>query len=676
MTKTKQDCLVALISIFFCIILYFNSLWGIFIFDDHHSVVNNLLIKDARKIPLFFKGYYTSEIEIPRGMFRPLLLLTFSFNYIFSGLQPLGYHIINILFHFVNGILFYSLLRLLKPDLPFGLAFLFNLLFLSHPLNTEAVAYISSRSDLMIFLFIFLGSIGLLKKRFAFASFSYMLGLLSKETALIFPFLILMFHFLSPPLELDVIGERRVAQIKNRYFFYVTLAAATILYWLYRQILFGHSSGILAPLQNQIRSPWSNILTQSAVSLFYLRLFIWPNPLTIHHNFPVLNSLSEPLAFFSVAAISLIIILAFILRKKLPLMSFGLAWYIICLLPKFYASLHIVAAEHHFYLPSFGIYLIFAVMLKDVYLKFKRKFIIVSAGILSVFTVLVWFRNYEYKDELTFWKKSLTVDPWSPIVHHNLGLVYNDIGLYPEAEEELKKALSLAPPYADNVIKSVAENLANTYRLQKKFKEALEQINEAIGRGFYNFGTYQSLGVIYLDMKDYEKAEEAFKKGLSLNPKSAGILYNLGLLYLKKSALSEAQNFFQEAIKHNPDSYYAYYSLGYVLEEKGRIDAAIKAYEKAVRLQPRIADAHYRLGTLYTKKADPRALWELKETVRLAPNFAEGHINLAVLYASLMPPQLELAREHAQKALFLGYAVDKNFLKMIGVEEMQKHKKE
>lgn len=677
MKQIKQDFLVVGLCAIFCIILYFNSLWGIFIFDDYHSVINNLFIKDARHIPLFFKGHYTSEVEIPRGMFRPLLLLTFSFNYFFSGLQPLGYHIINILLHFVNGILFYSLLRLLKPDLPFPLALLFSLLFLAHPLNTEAVGYISSRSDLMVFLFIFIGSICYLKKRLALALFSYLLGLLSKETALVFPFLIAMFDFLKPTLQANSTEEKQVSRTRNKYFFYLALVAAAILYWLYRQFLFGKSASIIAvSLQNPTRSFYANMLTQSAVALFYLRLFIWPQPLTMHHNFPILDSLSEPLALFSIIILATAVVFIFLFRKKNPLISLGLAWYLICLLPKFYAPLHIVAAEHHFYLPSFGIYLILAVTLKKLYVKFKRKFYIITIGILCLFTILVWFRNYEYKDTLTFWRKSAETEPSSPIVHHNLGVIYNDIGLYPEAEEELKKALSLAPAYADNAVKSVAENLSNTYRLQKKFNEALAQINKIIESGLYNFGTYQCLGTIYLDMKDEDKAEEAWKKGLQLNPKYSGLLYNLGLLYLRKSQSLKAKEFFRQAIEYDPDLYSAYYSMGYILEGEGQIDSAIKFYEKSVSLEPRFVNAHYRLSTLYTKKSDPRALWELKETTRLAPNFTEAHIHLAVLYSSMEPPQMELAKEHAKKALALGYEVNSNFLKIIGLEENKGGEKE
>lgn len=671
MNQSKQNLLIVSLFSFSCLLLYFNSLKGIFIFDDAHSIITNLYIKNIRHIPMFFKGYYTSDTEVPVGMFRPLLLLTFSFNYLFSGLSPIGYHIINTLLHFLNGILFYYLLRLLfsgranpqkgnlTQEFPFTLSVFISLLFLAHPLNTEAVAYISSRSDLLVYFLILLAFTCYLKRKFWVTFFLYIFALLTKETALVLPFLIAAHLFIFYKNEKD--NPRA-----SIFFFYLAIIALSAFYWFIRQ-------GILdsIPAQNSPppRGPWPNILTQSGVTFYYLRLFLWPHPLTIHHNFPILYSLSDPRAFLSISAVISLIILGFVLRKKYPLIGFGLGWYFICLIPKFYGSLNIVASEHHFYLPSFGVYLILAALTKDLFLKFKRKFIISAVGIICLFTILVWFRNYEYKDEYTFWRSALAADPSSPIAHYNVGMVYMNMGLYPEAEAKFKKSLELAPKNAANLFKNIRENTATVYRMQGKYKESLALFLKNIESGLYNFGTYQNLGVLYQEMKDDKKAEEAWRKGLGLNPKSSGILYNLARLYTRKKAFTKAKEYFQQAIDVNPDFFAVYFGLGNVLEEEGEIDAAIKAYAKAASLKPNFVDVHYRLGTLYAQRSNPKALFEFRITIRLAPDFAEAHNNLAVLYASMQPPQLELAKEHAQKALSLGYEVNKNFLKLIGLGE-------
>ncbi|OGX20490.1 MAG: hypothetical protein A2Y00_05130 [Omnitrophica WOR_2 bacterium GWF2_43_52] len=625
-------------------------------------------------------------------MFRPLLLITFSFNYFFSGLKVFGYHIINLLFHFLNGILFYSLLTLLgssgiafvrapknqsasKPSnhLPFGLIFITTLLFLAHPINTEAVCYISSRSDLMVSFFILAGVICYFRKSFFVASVLYLMGILTKETALVFPLLLFFFHYLIFQQEIEIPRNDK----RRLFFFYLFLIGISIFYWIYHGIVSGQQAHQMVPFfsANPIRSPWANILTQAAVTVFYLKLFLWPSPLTIHHAFPILHTLLQPLAFFSIIAILMLALLTFTLRKTRPLISIGLGWYLICLLPKYYGFLNVVAAEHHFYLPSFGIYLILAVLLRNLYVQRKRHFIIVAAGILSICTTLVVFRNNDYGNEFTFWKKALEFDSRSALAHHNLGIAYIHKGLYHEAEDELKKALSVAPPYANRLIKQTRENLANVYRLEKKFREALDEINKNISGGSYDFGTFQSIGVIYWDMKNEKKAQEIWEKGLQINPQASGILYNLGLLYTGRKQFSQAKKYFQKAISADPDSYAAYFGLGRILEETGEVNSAIKAYEQATRLQANFVDAHYYLGLLYAKKYDSRALYELKKTVLLAPDFEKAHNDLAVLYASMEPPQMALAREYAQKALSLGYPVDESFLKIIGLEKNEELKK-
>ena len=678
MNQTKQNLLIVSLFSFFCLSLYFNSLKGIFIFDDAHSIITNLYIKDIRHIPMFFKGYYTSDPEIPIGMFRPLLLLTFSFNYLFSGIQPLGYHIINTLIHFLNGILFYYLLRLLfsghtnpqkgnsTQGFPFTLSVFISLLFLAHPLNSETVTYISSRSDLLVYFLTLSAFICYLKRNFLATLLLYTLALLTKETALVLPFLIAAHIFIFYKNEKN-------SPMAGIFLFYLATIALSAFYWSIRNIILSAISKENFPLP---QGPWPNILTQAGVTLYYLRLFLWPHPLTIHHNFPIFHSLFDPRAFLSISAIFPSVLLGFVLRKKYPLISFGIGWYFICLIPKFYGSLNIVASEHHFYLPSFGVYLIIAALTKDLYLKFRRKFVISAIGIICLFTILVWFRNYEYKDEYTFWRSALRADPSSPIAHYNVGMVYMNMGLYPEAEAMFKKSLEHAPTNATNLLKNIRENTATLYRMQGKYKESLALFLKNIDSGFYNFGTYQNLGVLYQEMKDDGKAEEAWRKGLSLNPKSSGILYNLARLYARKKDFQKAKEYFQQAIDVNPDFFALYFGLGNVLEEEGEIDVAIKAYEKAASLKPNFVDVHYRLGTLYAQKANSRALWHFKEAIRLNSNFSEAYNNLAVLYASMEPPQLELARGHAKKALSLGYAVNKNFLRLIGLPDNTAGQKE
>lgn len=660
MNKNTQDKLAILLIIVVNFIIYFNSLGNTFVFDDIHSIRDNLFIKEAQYIPLFLKGHYTS-LPLPRGMFRPLLLITFSFNYFFSGLQPLGYHIINILLHFLNGVLFYSLFRFLKKDIPFGLALIICLLFIVHPINSETVNYITCRSDLLVTFFILSSFLSYVRGKFLLPVFLYIFTLLTKETAIVFPLLAYTYDFI-----MGVQQESADRPSKKRVIFYIALIGISISYLIYRRITFGLSASIVAPLSSPLRSLWSNVLTQSAVTLFYLRLFIWPYPLTIHHAFPELNSIFNPLSFLSVLGIFVIICLIFVLKKRYSLISLGIAWYLLCLFPKFYAPLYVVAAEHHFYLSGFGIYLILAVICQGLYLRLRRKFLIIATGIISVFALLVWFRNYEWKDAFSLWKSAARVDPGSAIAQHDLGAEYLEKGMYQEAQEHIIKAMSLTNNIQTQVLSRMG--LAKImWESKRKFAEAEAILKEALTLNPKDYRIYLFLGSLYEGVGREQEAEEIWKKGLNFHPHSADIRIKLGVIYLRKHDFKEARSYFLSAIKSNPDSYLAFFGLGLVSDDELDTEGAIEAYKKSIKLNPAYAPSHCRLGTLYAQKADPRALRHLKEAVKLDPNFAEAYNNLAVLYASMEPPKLELAREHAQRALDLGYPVNKEFLKVIAL---------
>lgn len=680
MTKQAQNIIVVTLLLAFTVALYFNSLWGIFLFDDGHSIQDNLFVKDARYIPYFFKGYYTSAPHVPKGMLRPLLLLTFSFNYYFSGLSPLGYHIINMVLHFLNGVLFFyflSILRTVSPRVgpyditkqqafPFGLCIITSLIFLAHPLNTEAVCYISSRSDLLVCAFILSGLICYHQHRRIAAFFLYAIGLLAKETALVFPLLAVTLDLIYRPEELR---DKQLFRLQALPF-YLMIGLLTILYLVCRSIVlnFGAAYTFTAPFTSNVRGMEANIAIQAIVSFFYLRMFLFPHPLAIHHNFPEFRTLFSPLPVLAVSGIAALLILAWAVRSKRPLVSLGIFWYFICLLPKFYGTLHIVAAEHHFYLAGFGVYLLLAELLSGGYARFKRKFFILAAGVLAIFFVLVISRNSDYRSEYAFWRSAVLSDPTSAVAHHNLGLAYVEKQDYKAAEEEFKKSLELSPVHSSHGKKTARENLANIYRLQKNYDQAIAYINENIKLGIGDFSSYQNLGVIYSDMGDFEKAEQSWKKGLSLYPYASGIHASLGLLSLRKNNLADAKRYFQAAIASDPDIALGYFGLGEAAEKESDAGLAIGFYEKTLVKDPDYILAHYQLSKLYfSKKEYLKAARALTNVIRLNPYLPEAHYNLAVLYLAIDPPLIEEARYHLKQALFLGFPVDAKLLDILAV---------
>ena len=113
----NQKSLLAVMAIFTTVgLAYFNSLSNPFIFDDRHTIVENNYIKHRETLPNLFTNKITS-LPITKGMWRPLLMLSFAFNYFISGLSPHSYHLINILLHFLNAVMLYLLLETFLKEL-------------------------------------------------------------------------------------------------------------------------------------------------------------------------------------------------------------------------------------------------------------------------------------------------------------------------------------------------------------------------------------------------------------------------------------------------------------------------------------------------------------------------------------------------------------------------------
>ncbi|MBU1523711.1 MAG: tetratricopeptide repeat protein, partial [Candidatus Omnitrophica bacterium] len=656
--KGKEHIFILLLAVV-TFLIYSSSIRAPFIFDDNHLIVENVFIKSAKYFSEFFKGFVTSY-PIPKGMCRPLLMLTFGFNYLQGGLSPVGYHIINILFHFLNACLLYFLLKFLNKSVPRGLLFIITLLFVVHPLNTEAVTYISSRSDLMVTFFIISGFFLYLKGKYTLSCLMYVPALLTKETGLVLPLLILGYGFCY---RMNGFKSFKKNLGGKNISIYAGLVLITALWVIYRSTIFSSTPSIIT------RSYYSNILIQSAVTLLYLKLFIFPHPLNILHYISHLNSLGNPLVLISTLVVLSLILLIFIFRKRKPLISLGLIWFLICLLPKFYARLAFPAMEHHFYLPSVGIYIVLAVILNNLYLKRKKYFLYMGAGVISLFSLLTFLRNYEYKDAVLFWKISSQRNPKSAYIHNEVGREYLKRNKLNRAEGKFKKALMFSKRAADTIISK--KMLSAVYYHKKNYHQAEKLLNELLKLNPPPPGTYEGLGKIYLEMAKEKEAITFWNKELSLYPQRPSIYVQFGLYYLKKKEFIKAEDFFQKARQKNPDFYLSYYGLGKIWENNKDYDKAIKYYQKALSLNPACAYSHYALGRLYGKMGNFLALGELEKTIELDSNFARAHNDLAVLYASMNPPNWELAKKHIEIAKALGYSVKKTLLKEIGDGELK-----
>jgi len=696
MIEQRKEILAIILLCAVTFAAYINTLPNTFIFDDNHMIVKNNYIKNTQYIPLFFKGEITSE-PIAKGMYRPILMLSFMFNYLTGGLKPYGYHLINILIHFLNAVLLYLLLKFLLIELKFALRLAITLIFCLHPINTEAVAYISSRSDLLCSFFILSGFYayilsqvkgGSLKIRgeglggdsplrrkrgqflYLLSLCLYPLGLLTKESGLVFLGLIFAYELFYTQ---DILRNLKRVLLRLLPFLLLTFG-----YLFLQKAIFGNVFGLFGkvrPSAFPLRPLSANILTQAAVSFFHLYLFFFPFNLCIDHNFPIITTLATPLGLISLILIFVLITTCLFLRSRtIPIVGFSCLWYFICLSPKFYARLNLVAAEHQAYLAYFSLYFIFGFLLakwriKKIYLRQLFFFI------LGLFFLLTVLRNLQWRNKYILWKSTLKVNPDSGIAKAELWVDLYNQGLFVEAETFLKDSAKTASSKHTRIISLL--NLAIYYALRdepEKGLEILEQKKNYLLRA-YPFGYYKNLGFIKMRMGEIEEAGDAWVRALRFSPNNARIEAMLGVLYLEHfSDFKKAKEYFNESIKHNPNSVIAHLGLARALENED-LKEAIRQYQEVIRISPRHPLGYFYLGLIYAQKLlSSEAEWYFKKATEVSPNFAPAYYNLCIFYLSLPEPDFERAQEYFDKARELGYKIDSEIKDMLQKREISLEK--
>lgn len=462
--------LILVLAGFFC---YANSFSNQLFWDDHDGIVNNVYIKDWSYLPNYFSENLIAGAGQISNYWRPVVLLSFAVDYHLAGLNPIIYHLTNLFWHILGAWLVYLLFFLLSKKQ--WTAFIPAFIFLIHPLQTEAITYVSGRADPMAAAFV-LGSLiaytlyrqGKNKYFLILSLLSFLLSLLTKEQSIMLPafiFLIEFFFFFE---------KKKWLKSVKIFLPFVFIAVA---YFLLR-IFFLNFNDLLSGV-NYVSAYDSSLkarlLTFTYVFLKYLQLLFVP--LDLHMAYEV-----KPVtSFFSWSPIFFIFTiggLIFLIKKfwtKNKLLVFGLAWFLIMLLPRTnIISINRPLYEHWLYLPMAGFWLAVVLLFEKV--KINKKILIILLSLFSIiFISLTIRRNLDWRDPITFYEKNLRYTPNSYIQHNNLGMAYADQGRTEAAILEYQKAISLADIYPQ-----VHYNLANALVSVNKIKEAEEEYYKAI----------------------------------------------------------------------------------------------------------------------------------------------------------------------------------------------------
>jgi len=208
--------------LFLCLVtflLYANTLWNDFVWDDHIYIINNVWFQDPQYIPYYFTRNFCEEVETPCRFYRPFVSLSYLFDYSLWGHNPFGYHLTNILIHILAVLGVYGLTLGLVPFLNKNpstisnpgtslswMAFGSALIFAMHPIHVESVVLVSARTDPPTAVFILVSMMCFMRWRqesnkvgivwYGVSLLFFVFGLLTKEMAVTMPVLLLAYDFL------------------------------------------------------------------------------------------------------------------------------------------------------------------------------------------------------------------------------------------------------------------------------------------------------------------------------------------------------------------------------------------------------------------------------------------------------------------------------------------------
>ncbi len=487
---------------------YFNSLQNDFVSDDIDGIVKNAEIG---------KISYIAESPSVFLLYLPRFLIVKTF-----GMAPWAFRLCNILLHLGAVLAAYFLLSSLADR---KIALFGAMLFAVHPLQAEAVTWISggqyAQCGFFILLALLLYANSLKHKKIYWPAFLvFTLWLFSSERSVIFPLILLLFMLAFEDIHK---GWRKLIP-----FFAIDCI------WL--AIYLGRIGGRINALEKvSYQSPQIlNPLIQIPIAITsYFELVFWPKNLTLYHSEMSFTyfGYSLRLAIFSIFLGSII----YSYRKN-RFIFFWLSFFFVTLLPTLTPlGISWIVAERYVYLGTLGIFAVLALFFKRLG-RIRR--LRVAGNILLgliIFSLMLRtvMRNRDWKNEDNLWLATAKTSPSSPNTHNNLGDVYSRSGDLEKAAQEFSKAIAINPHYAD-----AYHNLANTYLNMGRLKEALDNYQLAVSFNPELWQSYQNMAAIYFERGEYALAEECLLKALKINPENQDLRLNLERLYKKRGDAS------------------------------------------------------------------------------------------------------------------------------------------
>jgi len=690
--------LIALVTV----AIYSNIYHSPFSFDGRWQIVDNATIRDP--------GNYLSPGALLTP--RPLVGLTFALNYRFGKLNVFGYHIVNVLIHMVNGFLVYFLALAIFKQLLIPAAQRFGhsnspkskvqsyrsqvdpklgtrniepktsemvlntfqstidnqqsairlmslfaaLIFVAHPLQTQAVTYTIQRYTSMAAMFYFLSVFFYIKARliqqgagrragttgeespdrtliayrlplssyFASAVLCGMLAFLSKQNTLSLPGAILLAEYL--------LFDRTWQGWKRKLIWMVPVFALFACFALYVSGVFrgGVQFGdLLEDISVLMRAGsvdrWTYLCTQFNVVTVYVRLLFLPIGQSLDYLYAFNKGFFDgytPLAFLFLMGI---VALGIWSVKKRPLITFGIFWFFITLsVESTIIPISDALVEHRLYLPMFGFALVVPYVIFSFFSRKRTWAIAISVLCIVVLGTATYLRNMVWQERETLWADAVSKNQQNERALYNLGTVLAFQGKMAESVGYFTEALRLKPGFS-----RAHSNLGNSLMHVGKLDESIPHLREALRLKPDFVEAHYNMGLALMQQDKLDEAAGHMTEALRLRPEYADARHGLGKVRMRQGRINDAARCFEAALKLKPESADVHYSLGSALGDRGDIAGAIEQLGEVVRIQPDNATARNELGIYLMESGRPGdAAVHFAEALLISPETPELHYNL------------------------------------------------
>lgn len=526
------------VALFLVLAVYGPAIGGPFLYDD-------------RYLPFMVPGIASAPLAAWLHSMRPFLMLTFWMNFQIGADNPYSYHVVNVLLHFTDSVLIalivHKLLTWADAERVTNLilsAFAGGL-FLLHPLQTESVTYVASRSDSLSVLLFNAAFAVFLYRRSRAASWTltagvlalFGLAVLSKEHTAVFPALLLLTdYFWNPGFSFEGIRKNW------RLYAPMAVGGAAGLVFVWRVLSASNSAGFHV----KGLAWYQYFYTQCRAIWVYIRLFFLPVGQNVDYDFPISRTIVDHGAIFALLGLAALAVVAWIYRKRYPLASYGYFAFLVLLAPtSSVVPIADVLVEHRTYMPFLGLLLIVVEALR--HWKTSQKTLAGAlTAVLLVSAVATYQRNQVWSSAVALWSDSVQKSPHKARPRFQLAFAYFEEHRCPEAVNQYAKAATLEKPSYDLLVDwaEAADCAGDADAAVAKLREAAS-INPSVH-------AWAQIGMVYGEHGKHAEALQALAHATAIDPNYAMTYVYRGNVYASLGEYDKAAAEYRHALDVNP----------------------------------------------------------------------------------------------------------------------------